>query len=548
LKKVFLILIVFAFNLSFAQERVQKIKYVHADEHRFDKRIDANAQMMVGDVRFDHEGTILTCDSAVFYQKANLMRAFGNVKINQADTLFMYSQYLEYNGNTKMADAADKVKLIDSKMTLTTDTLKFNRNKQEAFYPSFGTIKDSANTLKSLKGTYYTQDKKFIFTTDVEITNDKYVMNSNHLVYYTELKTVYFYGPSTIKSEENYIYCENGFYDTKNDISYFKDNSYIQYDDQVLIGDSLYYDRNSGFGSATDNIEIKDSTKTIIVRGHYAEYYELKDSAFVTKDALAINASEKDSLYMHGDTLLMVKIPESEDRIIKAFHNVKIFKNDLQGKADSLVYNEGNGVMKLIYNPVLWASKNQLTADTIIVTNNLETEQLDSLKLLNSGFIISNDTLINFNQIKGKNIYGKFVNNELNTISVFGNAETIYFARNEEKELIGINKALSSNMFIRIINNEIEEISFIQEPEAQLNPESEMPENVRLLKGFVWRNEERPQSKDDLFKDKKNFVKPVDTSPPARKESSKKSKGKDVKGQKKPTREEIMKRIPREKK
>jgi lipopolysaccharide export system protein LptA len=548
LKKVFLILIVFAFNLSFAQERVQKIKYVHADEHRFDKRIDANAQMMVGDVRFDHEGTILTCDSAVFYQKTNLMRAFGNVKINQADTLFMYSQYLEYDGNTKMADAAEKVKLVDSKMTLTTDSLKFDRNKQEAYYPSFGTIKDSANTLKSLKGTYYTQDKKFIFTTDVEITNDKYVMNSNHLVYYTELKTVYFYGPSTIKSEENYIYCENGFYDTKNDISYFKDNSYIQYDDQVLIGDSLYYDRNSGFGSATDNIQIKDSTKTIIIKGNYAEYYEMKDSAFVTKNAIAINASEQDSLYMHGDTLLMVKIPNSEDRIIKAFHNVKIFKNDLQGKSDSLVYNEGNGVMKLIYNPVLWASKNQLTADTIIITNNLETEQLDSLKLLNSGFIISNDTLINFNQIKGKNIYGKFLNNELSNISVFGNAETIYFARNEDRELIGINKALSSNMFIKIINNEIEEISFIQDPEAELNPESEMPENVRLLKGFVWRNEERPQIVEDLFKDKKTFVKPVDTSPPARKESPKKSKGKDVKGQKKPTREEIMKRIPREKK
>jgi lipopolysaccharide export system protein LptA len=484
-----------------AQKKPQKIKYRHADVHKFDSKIDAEAQMMIGHVEFEHEGTILSCDSAVFFQGKNVMRAFGNVEINQADTLHMYSNYLEYDGNTKLSFAYGDVILIDSKMELKSDTVHFDRNKQIAYYPAFGEIKDSANVLTSIKGTYYTTEKKFIFTSDVTVTNDKYIMKSDHLIYYTTPKTVYFYGPSTITSEDNFIYCENGFYDTRNENSYFKKNSYINYGAQTLRGDSLYYDRNTGFGSATNNIVVNDTTKDLIIKGEYAEYFEKKDSTFVTERAVAINVMENDSLFIHGDTLMMTLIPYSKNRIMRVFHGVKIFKKDMQGKCDSLSYNESLGEMKMIDSPILWSGVNQLTSDTIIVTSNPETQKLDSLKLINNGFIISNDTIINYNQIKGKNIYGKFKNNELDIINVVGNSETIYYARNEKNELIGINKAVSSSMLIRLKDNEINEISFIREPEAELSPNSKIPENARKLKGFIWREDERFYKKEDIFSD-----------------------------------------------
>ncbi len=500
MKYIFLFIsLIISTTSAIAQKKTQKIKYRHADVHKFDSKIDAEAQMMVGHVEFEHNGAVLSCDSAVFYQGKNLMRAYGNVVMNQADTLHMYSNFLEYDGNSKKALAYGAVKLVDSKMTLTTDTIYFDNNKQIAYYPAFGKVEDEENVLTSIIGTYYTKEKKLVFTSDVTVTNDKYIMKSDNLIYYTDPKTVYFYGPSTITSKTNFIYCENGFYDTKNDISYFKKNALLKYGNQTLEGDSIYYNRNTGFGSASKNIIVNDTTKNIIIKGEYAEYFEKNDSTFVTDRALAINVMKQDSVFIHGDTLMMTLIPHSEEKIMRIFHNVRIFKSDMQGKCDSLTYNEHKGEMKMIHDPILWSGKNQLTSDTIIVTTNPITEKLDSLKLIKNGFIISNDTLNNFNQIKGKDIYGKFRNNELYLVSVIGNSETLYFARNEEKELIGINKAISSSMLIKLVGNEINEISFIQEPEAELSPEEKIPENARKLKGFVWRSDERFTKKEDIF-------------------------------------------------
>lgn len=448
---------------------------------------------------FEHDGTLLSCDSAVFYQGKNLIKAYGKVEINQADTLHMYSDFLSYNGDSKLANATGNVKLVDSQMTLTSDTLKFDRAQQIAYYPNNGVVKDSANTLTSIIGSYYTIPKKMVFENDVVVTNEKYIIKSDHLEYYTEPKTVYFLGPSTITSEENFIYCENGFYDTKNDKSYFKQNSYFKSGPQTLKGDSLFYDRGIGFGSATKDIEIFDSIKNLLIKGNYAEYYELSDSVFVTGRAVAINVVDQDSLFIHGDTLMMTQSEIDDKKIMKIFHNVKLFKSDMQGKCDSLTYNEANGEITLLNKPVLWSGKNQMTSDTIIITNNLLTNQLDSLKLINSAFIVSNDSIDNFNQIKGIDILGKFKNNQLDVIHVMGNSETLYFARNEKQELMGINKALSSYMVIKLRNNEISEISFVNDPEATLSPNSKLPENARKLKGFIWRNDERILKKEDIW-------------------------------------------------
>src|SRR5690606_35370794 len=171
------------------------------------------------------------------FEKENYVKAFGNVKMNQGDTIFMNSEYAEYNGNKKFAYATGKVNMSSTDMRLTTDTIYFDRASQQAYYNSHGTIVNGENTLKSKSGKYFIQQKKYQFLTAVTLTNPKYVLKSNHLDYYTNSGHAYVFGPSTITSEENYIYTEKGFYDIKNNLAHLLTNSYIKNDTQIIRGD-----------------------------------------------------------------------------------------------------------------------------------------------------------------------------------------------------------------------------------------------------------------------------------------------------------------------
>ena len=233
-----------------------------------------DATLLTGNVRVNHDGVIMTCNKAYYFQKENYIKAFGNVQLVQGDTLYLNSKYAEYNGNVKQAFATGEAIMRSPESTLVTDTINFNRNTQEVYYNSNGTINNRENTLKSKSGKYYVAQKKFQFLTAVTITNPKYVIKSNHLDYYSNSGHSYLFGPSTITSKANYIYTEKGFYDTKKNVSHFLRKSYIKYDDRLIEGDSLYYDRNREFASATRNVKITDSINRGIVRGHYAELFQ----------------------------------------------------------------------------------------------------------------------------------------------------------------------------------------------------------------------------------------------------------------------------------
>ena len=331
---------------------------------------------------------------------------------------------------------------------------------------------------------------------DVVLVNPDYILNSNHLDYYTSNGQAFLYGPSTITSDENLIYCEKGYYDTTQNISHFTKNARIEYDDREIKADSLYYDRNLGFASATENIKIIDTINHIVLKGNYAEYFEKVDSAFVVKNALAITNTNKDSLFIHGDTILTTGTPEK--RILRVYHDVKFFKSDLSGKCDSIHSNEKSGVLQMLKNPVLWSDGSQITGDTIQLITNTETDLLDSLKVLQNTFIINKDSL-GFNQIKGRNLKGKFIDNNLRFINIIGNSEVIHFVRNESSQLIGIEKSTCSEIHFILNEGKIEHSKFITQPEGETYPPSKLPENVRKLRGFLWREKERPLSKSDIF-------------------------------------------------
>lgn len=462
-----------------------------------------------GQVRFEHEGIDIWCDKAILYRKENIVKAYGDIFVQQGDSLELKSEQLQYDGNTKIIVAKKNVTLQNPDMTLASDSLYFDRNLQEAYYETFSTIKDNENTLTSNKGRYYMTQKKYQFLSEVKIVNPEYTLTSEQLDYYTTNKHAYMYGPSTIVGKDYTIYCERGFYDTVKEEGYFIKKSQIDYDNRIINGDSLFFRKATEFASATNNIKITDTINESIIKGHYGEVFKAKDSAFVTKRAVAISLVEQDSVYVHGDRILITG--KDDNRITRAYHNVKFFKTDMSGKCDSIHVHHKIGLMKMLRNPILWNGESQMTGDTIHVLSNVKTEKLDSLKVLNNAFIIQKDSLGDgYNQVKGKNLYGLFNNNKLDTVNVVKNTEVIYYVYDDEDEFIGINKTLSGSISMVLKENQIEDITFFINPDGNIYPDADLPKNARKLRGFIWRGDERILTKDGIFdEDDNNIVLPI---------------------------------------
>ena len=455
-------------------------------------------------VQFEHQGADLWCDIAIYYQKDNRLEAIGNVILKQGDSVQMTSKKINYLGDVKLAKAWGNVVLTNSDMTLRTDTLRLDREKQEAYYKDNGTVIDSSNTLTSKIGKYFMELKKYQFLDSVHVQNPEYTLDSEQLDYYTNSKNAYMYGPSTINGKTYKIYCERGFYDTKVESGYGIKNTRIDYNNRIIEGDSVYFNKANEFASATNNITVTDTINNGIIRAHYAEVYKAKDSVFATRRAVSISVQERDSLYVHGDTLMVTGKPE--DRLLRAFRNAKFYKTDLSGKCDSIHSEQKTGITQLIKNPIIWNGANQMTGDSIHLKSNLETEKLDSLKVLENAFIISLDSvsMTGYNQAKGINLFGQFIENELKIIDLIQNTEVVYYMYNDDDELIGIDKTVCSKIRITMAENDIEDLTFYTDPDGDIFPEKDLPENSRILKGFVWRGDERILTKDDIFDEDDN--------------------------------------------
>ncbi|MEZ4817048.1 MAG: OstA-like protein [Flavobacteriaceae bacterium] len=458
-----------------------------------------------GQVYIIHEGVEMWCDQAFVYFKDNFVKAYGKVRISQGDTVSMTSNYGEYNGNTSFAFAAGNVMLTEPKTTLSTDTLYFDRIKQQAYYRTGGTVRDTASVLTSRIGRYYAESKKYQFLSEVKIVNPKYTVTSPQLDFYSESGGAYLYGESKIVSETSTVYCERGFYNTRTNIGHFVKNSRVDYNNRILYGDSIFFNRNTGFASATNNIKVLDTLNKSIIRGHYAEVFRDQDSVFITKRAVAVTLQENDSVYVHADTLRVTGKPEN--RIIKGFYRARMFKQGLEGeeptsgKCDSIYVNEKLGITKMLREPILWSGENQMTGDTIHLLNNKLTDELDTLKVFNNAFLVQKDSA-GYNQVKGERLIGLFTKNQLDTVNIIKNTEVIFYSRNDKEELVGINNNTSSSIQLYLENQKIIGIRFLKKVPGKVYPPSQFPENVRLLKGFIWRGDERLLTKQDLFKGK----------------------------------------------
>lgn len=470
-------------------------------------------------VRLFHEGALIESDQAYFYSKRNYFKAIGDVIFTQGDSLRMTCKTIEYDGKTKTAYAEGNVFLERPDMTLRTEVLNLDRVNEKAFYNTPGIIIDSTSTLTSNQGQYFMDEKKYRFRSQVYIDNPDYKVNSEQLDYYTESNQAYLYGKSKIEGEAYTIQCERGFYDMNREKGIFKKNAVLYYDNKIIRGDSLYFESAKNYAAATKNISILDTLNNSIITGHYGEIFKEKDSAIITRRALAVNIIDQDSLFIHADTL--VATGPDEKRILRAYYDVRILKSDLRGRSDSLHLDESIGLTKLLKkplsrqqeqvftekdynenNPVLWFEKSQMSGDQIHLISNTETRELDSLKIDGRVFIIEKDSLSEngFQQIKGGNLRGAFVASKLDQIVITKNTEMVYYLYNDEDlQLIGIDKTTCSALSMQFEEGQIGEITFLVSPNGNVYPEEELPENDRTLKGFTWRFAQRPERIEDLF-------------------------------------------------
>lgn len=615
---------------------------------------------------FSHDGAILTCDSAVLYDERNFFEAFGNVHINQGDTLNIYSEFLNYDGNAKKAHLNKNVKLVDRENTLTTNILDYDMAAKIGDYKTGGKLVNKDATITSKTGFYFSNSRDAYFKINVlVVTAEKATITSEDLRYNTASNWTYFYGPTNIKNKDDNLYTENGAYNTKSENAYFGKNNLYTNGSRSLKGDSLYYYGKKGYGKAVKNIVFKDTTDHTLLRGHLGEYYKSDERIIATqnaymglgtKDSITINDQKiPDTLWLTADTLesqralvkdltvlevpivkkdnevgaeseqeklekekekaearkllqqaqaaakpvipvsspkskknnkrgrktspppeekltipdtvalntaidgikrdtLAVPIPQLTEniteitadstlvaqpltdslahqkqnalnkeasknavnpiqnlpkdsinthpadtvkaRIIKAYHNVRMYKSNMQAKADSLFYSAADSSLRWYKEPILWSDGTQQTGDTIHVF--FKNKKIHAFQVLHNGFIVNTEgDSTKFNQIKGKIITGFLHEGELRNMYVDGNAESIYFTKNEQGEYDNVSQTVSSRLRFRFEQKELTHIVAIREVEGAVDP-LDQEDKESLLTGFIWKPELRPKSKKDI--------------------------------------------------
>ena len=474
---------------------------LHADEIRFDQRINANAQILVGDVVFRHDSMYMYCDSALFYETSNSLDAYGNVEMNQGDTLFLYGDRLHYNGDEMLAKVRENVVMLDKKMRLTTDSLNYDRTINLGYYFNWGTVEDTLNVLTSEWGEYDTQTNDAVFNYEVTLTNPNFVITSDTLRYNTQTQVASIVGPSDIRSNQNHIYSTLGRYYTASGEAQLLNRSILTNDDKRLIGDSIYYDRNNGFGEAFYNVEMDDFGGKTRLTGDYTYYNELADSAYATRRAIAIDYSQGDSMFIHGDTLrLITRNPDTDSvfRIVQAYRKVRIYRKDVQAVCDSLIFNSQDSCMTMFFDPVIWNGPQQVLGEVIRVYLNDSTVEWAHVE--NQALIVEQVDTNQFNQISGREVKAYFMDGKINKSDIEGNVMVVYYYTEEGgSSAIGMNTTEWSHLTAFMTLGLVDKLYIKEQSNGVFYPITQIPPGKDRLSNFAWLSKLRPLSKEDIM-------------------------------------------------
>lgn len=480
------------------RQQKNKVFLEHADYLVADEKISTEYQILRGNVIFRKEGVFMYCDSAYFYDSSNSLDAFGNVKMIQGDTLFVYSDVMYYSGTDEIAQLRYNVKLENKDMTLYTDSLDYDMVANLGYYFEGGRIVDSENELVSIYGQYDpdTKDSEFLF--DVELRNEKYVMRTDTLHYNTATHIANIVGPTTIVSDSNIIYSQRGWYNTETDKATLYDRSLLVGNNGIkLTGDTLYYDRVAGYGEAFSNMILTDSVHNSILDGDYGFHNERENRSFATIRARAREISEGDTLYLHGDTIRTYMLEDSS-RVMIAEPNVRFFRFNMQGICDSMTYVQRDSMLYMDRHSIIWSGNRQITGNSIDIHMNDST--VDYALLPDYGFMAELIEDVYFNQLSGKEMKAYFVNQELRQLDVSGNVQLIMYPMEEDSTYNKLVDAESSYMIVLLKpQQEIDKITMWPEVTGNVTPLYLAKKSQYYLAGFAWYDVLRPKSPNDIF-------------------------------------------------
>lgn len=478
------------------------IHMLHTDVTRFDEAVNPDAWILVGDVRFRRDSMYMFCDSAHYFQKKNAFQAFGNVRMEQGDTLFLFGDYLDYDGDTNIARVRHNVRLIDKNTVLTTDSLDFDRNENLGYFIEHGTLFDGESNLTSCYGEYNVDTKDAFFQYDVCLEHPDFKMLSDTLFYNTGSKMATILGPTNMYSNDSEVYSERGRYNTVKRLAYLLDRSILYNDNKDVTADSIFYDMNKGYSEVFGNIVYNDTVNRNMLTGEYAYLNEIVDSAYVTGRAVVTDYSQRDSLFMHADTIWAVSYNLDTDslyRQIKAYNKVRAWGEEMQAVCDSLIFDSRDSCMTMYKDPILWNKGVQLLGEEIKVY--MDTASIDWVHVIKQTLYAEPVRSENdYNQIKGQEMKFYFDEGRLSEMQVIGSVEIIFYPIDDsDSTLVGMNTTIAGRAIAYLDRGKVEKMIIPKEAKGVFYPMSQRPYEKRYLDNFAWFDYVRPQNKDDIF-------------------------------------------------
>jgi lipopolysaccharide export system protein LptA len=517
--------------LTPATDTVSIIDLLHSDRLRSQKIDSATELLMVaGHVRLKQDNTLFFCDSAVINRNGKIMEAFGNIHINDSDSVHTYAQYLIYHMDTKIATLKKKVRMTDGKGVLTTEELEYDTQYKIGTYKNGGKVVDGKTVLTSKEATYYADLKDAYFKKDVKLRDPQYNLDTDSLLYNTSAGLATFITKTYIKdSSGRTIETSEGYYDMRNKIARFGKRPVIKDNKGVYVtGDEINSDDATGQTVIRGNAVYKDSAQNISVIANEM-YSNSKTNTFLaTRNPLMIIKQNEDSIYITADTLYSARIADLKDsaytelvrdtiknvtvvntkdtadiRFFQGFHHVRIFSDSLQAVCDSMFYSAKDSVFRLFTNPIVWATGNQVTGDTIyLFTKNQKADRL---------FVNENAIAINksgekmFNQIAGRTLNGYFKDGNIDYFRAKGSpAQSVYYIKDEDDALVGVNSATADIIDMTFAEKELQKVIFRSEVTGTMYPVQQLPEDKKQLRNFNWQETKRPKTKYELFENPVN--------------------------------------------
>lgn len=478
-----------------------RVYLTHADVLHYDQYKNPEAQILNGNVAFMHQGATLYCDSAYFYEASNSFEAFSNVRMYQGDTLSLFSDYAYYDGDEQMAMARYNVVLKHRKSTLYTDSLNYDRLYGIGYFFEGGKLVDNGTTLTSDWGEYHTDSKQALFNYDVKMRGNNFYLTSDTLYYDTNTSVAHAVGPSNITSGTSHIYTEDGFYNTKSEQSELFGRSVVTDNGKKIIGDSVYYDSKQGKSEAFGNVVYTDTVNKNRLLCDYGYYDEETGYGMATLNAVAIDFSQKDSLFVHADTFKIYTFNINTDSVyrkVHAYNKVRAYRIDVQAVCDSLVYDSRDSCMTMYRDPIAWNNSQQLLGEVIKVY--MKDSTINRAHVIGQALSIEQmSDSVHFNQITSKEMLAFFEKGEIYRTDANDNVQIVYYPIDDsDSTLIGLNYTETSQMKMYLENRKMKKI-WMPKAEGTLYPMTQIPPDKKFLPNYAWFDYVRPLNKQDIF-------------------------------------------------